>query len=548
MRKQNILGKNVLFYLFALCLPILVTSAHANIFYIDNSSSVNQDNKKLSAQAKTKHRFTSKASGIASSQTAKPSANQGDITNKDNLTLDNNSSKTSINIDLLANAIRAARQSQHNYSSSDSNDQITPELSTIVVNNNLEGITDGPGLSRNQLSIGEALVQACRITQSQVLLNRCAEIGALNDLEQARVLNALIQDESAGTVTRMLRIGSAQFSNINKRISALKSGQWGLLSFNHLSLNVEGKAVPIGTIAQGLLDSASGRSVGDTIAESELLGFYLNGKINFGKKKSTKKQTGFDFDTQGVTLGMDYRFSDQFVAGAALGYAFTDTNYNDKGGTESQASSINLYGSYYLPKNFYLDLVSHFGYHASNNTRSIRYNDFSGKANSDTNGVEYGLNFSLGNQWGFNNWIVNPYARFEYLEVLINNYNEASLSGFAVAIDHTGGRSVKSVLGTQISKVFGMPKGIIKPTVNFEWLHEFKANATNISGRFIDGSPGTSRFKLVADAPDHDFFNLGASVKAIFSEGRNVSLNHTSRLGQAGINHYRFELGVNIPF
>ena len=93
-----------------------------------------------------------------------------------------------------------------------------------------------------------------------------------------------------GLSLKMLRIGSTQFRNINKRISSLKSGKWGLLSLNQLSLNIEGEAVPIGTIAQGLLANASGRRVGDSLANSERLGFYLNGRINFGNKKSTKKQ------------------------------------------------------------------------------------------------------------------------------------------------------------------------------------------------------------------------------------------------------------------
>jgi uncharacterized protein YhjY with autotransporter beta-barrel domain len=537
MRKQNISNKTVLFYLATICLSVFQVSAYANIASVDHSLTVNQAKNTLSSQL-------SQVTRIASIQTAISKVNQTSAANNNSLNLTNASLKTSTNIDQLANAIRAARQSQQTNSSSQTN----LKLASIIDNNALDSITDGHGLTRNQLSIGEALKEACRITESQILLTRCAEIAALNDHEQARVLNALIQDESAGTVTRMLRIGSTQFSNINRRISSLKSGKWGLLSFNNLSLNIEGEAVPIGTIAQGLLDSASGRSIGDTIAETERLGFYLNGKINFGKKKSTKNQTGFDFDTQGVTLGMDYRFSDQFVAGGALGYAFTDTNYNNKGGTQSQSSSINLYGSYYLPQNFYLDLISHFGYHTSDNVRSIRYRDFSNKANSNTNGLEYGWNFSLGKQWNLYSWTINPYARFEFLEVLINNYNEASNSGLAVAIDHTGGRSIKSGLGTQIGRAFKMSQGIIQPSVNFEWLHEFKANATNVSGRFLEASSGAGRFKLITNAPDHDYFNLGTSVKAIFAKGRNISFNHSSRLGQAGINHYRFNLGVNIPF
>ena len=236
-------------------------------------------------------------------------------------------------------------------------------------------------------------------------------------------------------------------------------------------------------------------------------------------RKVQKNKTGFDVDTQGVTVGMDYRFSDQFLAGAALGYAFNDSNYYNKGGTQNQTSSINLYGSYFLPQNFYLDLISHLGYHTSDNVRAIRYSDFSNKANSNTNGVEYGWNFSLGKQLSYNSWTISPYARFEFLEVLINNYNEVSNSGFAVAIDHTGGRSIKSGLGTQVSRAFKMSQGIIQPTINFEWLHEFKANATNVSGRFLEASPGTGQFKLVADAPDHDFFNLGRISQGYFYRG-----------------------------
>jgi outer membrane autotransporter protein len=193
-------------------------------------------------------------------------------------------------------------------------------------------------------------------------------------------------------------------------------------------------------------------------------------------------------------------------------------------------------------------MVGQYGYHASENNRTIRYSGISGQADSDTNGIEYGINISLGKQWDINSWKFNPYARFEYLEVLIDNYNESSISGLAVSIDQVDGRSLKSVLGTQIGKAFSMPWGVIQPSVDFEWLHEFEANATNISGRFVEAAPGAGQFTLVSESPDRDYFNLGASVVTTFSEGRSIYFNHESRLGQEGINSYRFELGVRIPF
>lgn len=475
-------------------------------------------------------------------------AGQDYVAKSESLSLASGTSNVSIVVELLSSAIRDGRQFLLNFSTADGDVQINPNLLAVTLGNRTVVNPDAPGLNPTERIVAVALVESCSNTQSQALQQRCAEIINLSATDQATAIAALIQDETAGIVTQALDIGSAQFTNINGRISALKSGDQNIVSFNGFSLNIEGEAVSLGNIAQGLLNSASGGNAGDNIVDSERLGFFMSGNISFGNKDTTTKQSGFDFDSQGVTLGMDYRFTNQFFAGVALGYAFTNTDFDVKGGTESHAGSINLYGSYFLPQDIYVDMVGHFGYHASENLRSIRYSGFSGQASSDTDGVEYGFNISLGKQWDFNSWKFNPYARFEYLEVVINKYRESSLSGFAVEINQVDGRSLKSVLGTQIGKVFGFSFGVIQPSIKFEWLHQFEDNASNISGRFVEAAPGTGQFTLDSDSPDLDFFNLGSSVVATFAEGRSIYFNHESRLGQRGINSYRFELGVRIPF
>ena len=201
MSKQTIQGKAVLFYLFTVCQSVFQPSAYANIFYVDQPLTVSQEDIIINTQSGKTQSITSKANRTASARATGSSVKQS-VDNNNSLLLTDDASKSSVNIDLLANAIRAARQSQQNPNSANNSLQINPELSTMIADNDLESITDGRGLTRNQLSIGEALKQACRITESRVLLTRCTEITALSDLEQARVLNALIQDESAGTVAQ----------------------------------------------------------------------------------------------------------------------------------------------------------------------------------------------------------------------------------------------------------------------------------------------------------------------------------------------------------
>ncbi len=54
----------------------------------------------------------------------------------------------------------------------------------------------------------------------------------------------------------------------------------------------------------------------------------MDGRINYGDKDQTQNQAGFDFDTIGITGGVDYRIRDNFVVGAALGYSQIETDFD----------------------------------------------------------------------------------------------------------------------------------------------------------------------------------------------------------------------------
>ena len=54
-----------------------------------------------------------------------------------------------------------------------------------------------------------------------------------------------------------------------------------------------------------------------------------------GKRDNTAQTPGFDFDTAGLTAGIDYRYSDTFVFGLALGYNRNNTDITrDRGGAK----------------------------------------------------------------------------------------------------------------------------------------------------------------------------------------------------------------------
>ena len=83
------------------------------------------------------------------------------------------------------------------------------------------------------------------------------------------------------------------------------------------------------------------------------LGIFATGNVTFGDKNSTGEIGGFDFDTEGLTIGADYRLTDNLVLGAAAGYSHFNADFdesdNSPGGQEldSDAAQFSLFGSFY---------------------------------------------------------------------------------------------------------------------------------------------------------------------------------------------------------
>ena len=112
-----------------------------------------------------------------------------------------------------------------------------------------------------------------------------------------------------------------------------------------MALNVRGQALPNGLLSSGLRGSGASadeeNEPENALLADSRLGIFINGRLNFGEQDQTQNQDGFDFDTLGVTLGVDYRFRSNLVIGAAVGYSDSEVEFNFDGG-DMQSESITL--------------------------------------------------------------------------------------------------------------------------------------------------------------------------------------------------------------
>jgi outer membrane autotransporter protein len=407
-------------------------------------------------------------------------------------------------------------------------------------------LTQDPTFTPNERSIYDGLVSACANATGE-LLERCSEIGNAD-------LNAVIPDEVSAQGAAAVDFGYKQFSIIHGRIVNLRNAQQQnstLLGYS--TFNINGETIPVGQVLAKALGHSQGGAAGDDPIDEPLrdspLGFFLKGQFNIGEKDKTRNEQGFEVDRQAVTVGADYSLTNELVLGAAFGYGATNTQYNRSNGSmETDGFEFSTYGSYFFPEDFYLDWIMSYALHNFDTKRRIQYSGLDTSAQSEADGDQYGVSLGFGKDISIQNFVINPYARVEYITTQVDSYQETGGAGLSMEFDKQIIDSVTSTIGGQASQAISMPWGIISPGLRFEWVHQYMDDARLIQARFSQAAPGTGTFVVQTDSPDRDYFNIGSSLAVTLPEGRAGFLRYEYRLGQTDITDHTVELGARIPF
>ena len=256
----------------------------------------------------------------------------------------------------------------------------------------------------------------------------------------------------------------------------------------------------------------------------------------------------------GITAGVDYRFSDNAIAGVALGYANTSADIDDNGGDfDADNLTFSAYGNFYINDEIYIDGVISYGQSDYDLARTINYTvspdigPITRTANGDTDGDELGISIGGGYQRAFDNgYSLIVDGRFSYIEANIDKFTEQGASGLNLTIEDQTFDSLTLTLGGEVSKPVSFDWGVLIPRLRFEWEHEFKDDGEDIEFRFAS-VPGTT-YKFETDEADANYFRLGVGANALFTEGRAAFFSIESTLGRKDTRDYSINLGGRFEF
>ena len=384
------------------------------------------------------------------------------------------------------------------------------------------------------------------------LREACLALENADDATQANAIRQLTPKQGPAQGTSSVETNKRQFDNITSRMAALRSGATGL-SVAGLNLQYQQLSLP-GSLFTADSDTPSGGSAGseDTLLIGKL-GIFINGSVSFGGKDSSANELGFDVDTKGLTVGVDYRFTDKFVVGGAVGYANNETDFDsNRGSMDMDGYTLSVYSTYYHDENSYLDAIGSVGWSDFNNRRAVDIGIVTipvAEVNGDTKGQK--VAFSIGGGYDFyhKGLSFGPVARFNYINTDIDSYAESSSTGFEFDYDSQDVESLTSMLGGQLSYAISTSNGIFTPQLLFEWAHEFKDDSRFITARFLyDASSTPLPFNLATDDPERDYFNLGAGLSATFAEGKSAFIFYETNLQREDINLDTISAGLRLTF
>lgn len=304
--------------------------------------------------------------------------------------------------------------------------------------------------------------------------------------------------------------------------------------------------------------SQSGGSAG--IADISRLGIWGNGNYTGGNVDTSTNQLGFNFGNWGGDLGADYRINNNTVVGAAFSYLGTNANVSNSGSTvNSDSYTGSIFSMYTHDSGFYIDGTASYGGINYALNRNVVYDTL------DTNtggpltinipsllgrpdGSQYSFGGGIGYQYSRGATTIEPFARANYQELIIDSYRENNVAAWAMGFGKQNISTLPTTVGLRLNHAFSTSWGVLQPQILGAWNHEFSDNQHRIQVQYLNSNNINNNFSVLAQNPDRDYFTVGASLVATLPHNVSVFASYNTILGYQDLSSHRVVFGGRINF
>ena len=321
-------------------------------------------------------------------------------------------------------------------------------------------------------------------------------------------LLAIAPDETTAIAFVAPAIANGQSNNLGGRLAEMRSGiPGGTISASGLTFMSNGVPLSFGSLASLLSvdDDESARNEEQrTLLGGTRLGMWVNGTLGSSDSNRRAANSGFKSDTWDLTGGMDYRFTDQFFAGVAIGYSSMNADYaGDQGSLDAKAKSLHVYSGYSLPNGLSFDgsvsamrsdftqkrVIELYALDASGTSYQSLGRDI---ATGDPTVNQYGANFGVTYTIMRGTWTIAPQAQFSVLRTTYDAFQERGPSEFNLSYQERRSNSQSFSIGSYFDRTFATSVGAFRPYLRAFYFADSGSSKDLLSSFVLadpDGSP-----------------------------------------------------------
>ncbi|MCC6196132.1 MAG: autotransporter outer membrane beta-barrel domain-containing protein [Burkholderiales bacterium] len=286
-------------------------------------------------------------------------------------------------------------------------------------------------------------------------------------------------------------------------------------------------------------------------------GGFVNVSYSWGNVDQTSVQDAYDYGSVTVLAGADYRVSDSWVVGGALGYTHTNSDYDfGLGSVKADTFSILGYATYYK-NDWYVDAFlawGDIGYDTTrnifvpSNSSAVEAQPINTTATASPNGTQWSFAIGAGRNFKWDSYTITPTARLGYIWVKNDAFSEAeSRDGLGLFVDERTIKSLQSSLGAKVSTVVSTSYGVFSPYFNAQWLHEFENDNPSIVSKYVN-DPNGLFFAIPTAGPTRDYGVLTLGSSATLPNNVSGFFQFSAAVGLDNETNYGLVLGIRKQF
>lgn len=304
-----------------------------------------------------------------------------------------------------------------------------------------------------------------------------------------------------------VRFATAQQANVHDRLRVLRS-TGGNASSNNLSVSLTG-------------DNGPGLSLNaDQVAGANALpkgwGVWTAGVVTLGDRDARSASQGFDWRSDGVTVGIDRLFGDQVVLGVAAGIGWNTTDF-DRSVSELDAKqrSVSLYGLWHSGKHAFADAMLGMGRLEFD---IDRWSEVAGKtATARREGGQTFGSLTFGYERRGERGTLTGYGRYDATRMRLDAYRESGLGIYDLRYASQDVENDTMALGVENRYAFKRASSLWRPY----WKLEYRQALQNQGDAAINYvvAPRASDYLLGLRSYNDDVLSLGGGLDIDFDSG-----------------------------